>query len=56
MSNDIKGRKTTFDAVEQEKDIQRVREQKFVPIDFLTSWEEAERRKKAVVQSDYQEK
>jgi hypothetical protein len=54
MSNDIKGRKTTFDAVEQEKDIQNVREQKFVPIDFLVTWEEAERRKYAAKSPDFQ--
>lgn len=49
-------RKTTIDAEEQEKDIQKEREQKFVPLDFLTTWEEAERKKKAAEPEKYQDK
>lgn len=47
-------RKTTTDAEEQEKNIQEERERKFVPLDFLKTWEEAERKKKVAEPEEYQ--
>ena len=47
-------RKTTIDAEEQLKAIQEERERKFVPLDFMNSWEEAERKKKSATPEEYQ--
>lgn len=54
--NKIAGSKSTLEVEQAIKNYRDLRDKRFESIDFMTDWEEAERRKKAVVPPTMQDK
>jgi hypothetical protein len=46
--------KQTLDAAEHQKDLEEQRVKRIESINFLISWEEAERRKKSAIHTEFQ--
>jgi gentisate 1,2-dioxygenase len=54
--NYVAGTEPTTDIEQAKKNYRDLRDKRFESIDFMTSWEEAEKRKKAVTPPEFQDK